>query len=152
MQSKYMEMAIEQAKQAFAAEEVPVGAVLVHHETGEILTSTYNLVETLPDPTAHAEILAIREGAKKVGAPRLPEYDLYVTLEPCAQCAAAISFARIKNVYFAALDEKGGAIIHGPQFFQQPTCHWRPNAVHMGQPYQDESSQLLKDFFKARRA
>ena len=143
-----MAIALEEAKKAANADEVPIGAVLVHAVTGEIAARTYNKTIALSDPTAHAEILAIREVTNKVGAQRIPEYDLYVTLEPCAMCAAAISFARIRRVVFGACDPKGGGILHGGKFYEQPTCHHRPEVAHI---HHDDCGQVLKAFFKGKR-
>jgi tRNA(adenine34) deaminase len=145
---KFMNLALEEAKKAASADEVPIGAVLVHAVTGEIAARAFNKTITLSDPTAHAEILAIREVANKVGAQRIPEYDLYVTLEPCAMCAAAISFARIRRVVFGACDPKGGGILHGGKFYEQPTCHHRPEVTHL---HHDDCGAVLKDFFKTKR-
>ena len=132
---------------AAAAGEVPVGAVVVLR--GEVVASAYNLTETDHDPTAHAEILAIRAAAAKLGDARLVDCDLYVTLEPCAMCAAAISHARLRRIVFGAYDPKGGAVEHGPRWFSQATCLHRPEI--MGGVGETESAQLLKDFFLARR-
>ena len=121
-----MDLALEEAEAAAARGEVPVGAVLVDGRSGEVLARTGNRVEELGDPTAHAEMLAIRAGAAALGLKRLTDADLYVTLEPCAMCAAAIAFARLRRLYFGAGDPKGGAVEHGPRFFGQATCHHRP--------------------------
>lgn len=145
----YMRIALEEASKAQARGEVPIGAVLVHAQSGGIVARNGNRTIELRDPTAHAEILVIREGCGKAGAQRIPECDLYVTLEPCAMCAGAISFARIGRLFFGAPDPKGGAIVHGPEFFRQPTCHHRP-AIAAGIA-QEECGQILKDFFAARR-
>lgn len=142
-----MQAALAQARLAYEAEEVPVGAVILHE--GNIIAQAHNLTEKRHDPTAHAEILAIRAACDRLGSARLPECDLYVTLEPCAMCAAAISFARIRRLYYGASDPKGGAVEHGARFFQQPTCHHRPelyNAIA-----EQESAALLQEFFKERR-
>lgn len=143
-----MAIALEEAKKAVIAHEVPIGAVLVHAETGEIAARAFNQTIMLSDPTAHAEILAIREVCKQTGAQRIPEYDLYVTLEPCAMCAAAISFARIRRVIFGALDPKGGGVLHGGKFYDQPTCHHRPEIKHLDTP---ECGDILREFFKTKR-
>lgn len=148
--NKYIRHALRLAAEAAAAGEIPVGAVIVHGDTGEIVATAANRTETDNDPTAHAEILAIRAACAATGAPRLPACDLYVTLEPCAMCAAAISFARLRRVYFGAYDPKGGGVEHGPRFFAQPTCHHRPDIY--GGMGESESAKLLKDFFKERRA
>ena len=146
---RFMEMALEEASAAAERGEVPIGAVLVHAETGIIVASTGNRTIELTDPTAHAEILAIRDGCIKAGAQRIPDCDLYVTLEPCAMCAAAISFARIRRLVFGASDPKGGGVLHGGKFFEQPTCHHRPEIAHgfLAEP----CSQILKGFFALRR-
>lgn len=143
----YMRFALEEAQKAAANAEVPVGAVIVHND--QIIARTHNLVETNHDVTAHAEILALRHAAEVRQDTRLPECDLYVTLEPCAMCAAAISFARIRRVYFGAYDPKGGGIEHGPRFFEQSTCHHVPE-VHGG-ILEEEARKLLIDFFKDKR-
>src|SRR5262249_29393036 len=144
----FMKIAFEEAEAAGIRGEVPVGAVLVS-EKGEILARAGNRTEEFSDVVAHAEILAIREGGEVRGAPRLPDCDLYVTLEPCAMCAAAISFARLRRVYFAAYDPKGGAIDHGPKFFSQPTCHHKPELI--GGVEEQKAGELLKKFFVERR-
>jgi len=128
---------------------VPVGAVLVDGESGDVLAETHNLVEIRADPTAHAELLAIREAARTVGAKRLTRADLYVTLEPCPMCAQAISFARLRRLYFGAYDPKGGGVEHGPRIFAQPTCHHRPEVV--GGIDERRCAALLEDFFRQRR-
>jgi tRNA(Arg) A34 adenosine deaminase TadA len=144
----FMKIAFEEAEAAGSRDEVPVGAVLVS-DKGDIFARSGNRTEEWADPTAHAEILAIREAAEARGAPRLPDCDLYVTLEPCAMCAAAISFARLRRVYFAAYDPKGGAVDHGPRFFTQPTCHHKPEVV--GGVEEKKAGELLKKFFAERR-
>ncbi|MCB9990370.1 MAG: nucleoside deaminase [Rhodospirillales bacterium] len=146
---KYMSIALEEANKAAGRDEVPIGAVLVHAQTGEIMAVNGNRTIELHDPTAHAEILVIREACKNIGAQRIPEYDLYVTLEPCAMCAAAISFARIRTLYFAASDSKGGGVLHGGKFFDQPTCHHKPT-VKSG-VMADPCGRILKDFFAEKR-
>ncbi len=145
----YISLALEEARLAAFHNEVPIGAVLVHKETGEIAARHGNRTITQSDPTAHAEILVIRQLCKDLGSQRIPDYNLYVTLEPCTLCAAAISFARIPNLYIGALDKKGGGVYHGAQFFDQPTCHHKIHIEH-GFMAQD-CSQILKDFFKAKR-
>jgi tRNA(adenine34) deaminase len=144
-----MEWALEQAERAAAAGEVPVGAVLVEAATGAVLAASGNLVEALHDPTAHAEMLVLRAGAGKRASPRLEDCDLYVTLEPCTMCAAAISFARIRRLYFGAYDPKGGAVEHGARFFELPTCHHRPEIY--GGIEEARAAALLKQFFAGRR-
>ena len=143
-----MFLAFAQAEAAGGRGEVPVGAVIVS-PTGKVLASAGNRTLEDKDPTAHAELLAIRAAAKAMGSERLSNCDLYVTLEPCAMCAAAISFARIRRIYFAAGDEKMGAVEHGSRFFTQPTCHHVPE-VYSGIG-EAEAKVLLIDFFKARR-
>jgi tRNA(adenine34) deaminase len=122
---------------------------LVEGATGKVLARASNRVEELKDPTAHAEMLAIRAAAASAGLKRLEGADLYVTLEPCAMCAAAISFARLRRLYFGAADPKGGAIEHGPRFFAQPTCHHRPEVY--GGIAERPAGELLRAFFRARR-
>ena len=144
----FMETAFAEAESAAKRAEVPVGAVLVTAD-GRLLAQSGNRTEELSDPTAHAEMLVLREGARLSGSPRLTDCDLYVTLEPCAMCAAAISFARLRRVIFAAYDPKGGAIDHGPRFFSQPTCHHAPEVV--GGVEESRASAMLKAFFAAKR-
>jgi tRNA(Arg) A34 adenosine deaminase TadA len=139
--------AFDAARAASEAGEVPVGAAVLR--AGEIIAAAGNRTLRDKDPTAHAETLAIREACAKLGSERLVDCDLYVTLEPCAMCAAAISFARIRRLYFAASDPKGGAVEHGPRFFAQPTCHHAPEVY--GGIRESEAAQLLRDFFQARR-
>lgn len=145
-----MSRALELARFAAATGEVPVGAVVVDPNTGEIIGEGHNQPVGSHDPAAHAEIIALRAAAARLGNYRLTGFELYVTLEPCAMCAGAISFARIGRLVFAAADEKGGAVIHGPRFFDQPTCHWRP-AVEQDGAHAEEASALLRDFFRSRR-
>lgn len=142
-----MESALAEARAAEARGETPVGAVIVR--SGEILARAGNETRALADPTAHAEMLAIRRAAANLRSERLIDCDLYVTLEPCAMCAAAISFARIRRLYFGALDEKGGAVESGPRFFGSPTCHHAPE-TYSGIAA-TEAAMLLKGFFRARR-
>jgi tRNA(Arg) A34 adenosine deaminase TadA len=144
-----MRIALELAQAAAAAGEAPIGAVVIDPETGEVLGRGANAPIARCDPTAHAEILALREAAARVGNYRLTGKTLLVTLEPCAMCAGAISHARIGRLVFGAEDPKGGAVVHGPRFFAQPTCHWRPEVA--GGVLAQESSQLLRGFFRARR-
>ena len=144
-----MRIALEAAQAAAARGETPVGAVVVDPATGEVVAVGANGPIGSHDPTAHAEIVALREAARKRGNYRLTDLTLVVTLEPCAMCAGAISHARIGRLVFGAEDPKGGAVVHGPQFFAQPTCHWRPSVT--GGILAEESSALLKGFFKARR-
>ncbi|WP_292528271.1 nucleoside deaminase [Methylocystis sp.] len=139
--------AFEEARAAAAAGEVPVGAALVRK--GSVIAAAGNRTLRDRDPTAHAEMLVIREACATLGSERLVDCDLYVTLEPCAMCAAAISFARIGRLYYAASDPKGGAVEHGPRFFSQPTCHHKPEVY--GGIRESEAAQLLREFFQARR-
>jgi len=143
-----MSAAFEEAAAAAQRGEVPVGAVVTAKDGG-ILSRAGNRTLELRDPTAHAEMLAIREAAKILGSERLADCDLYVTLEPCAMCAAAMSFARIRRLYFAASDEKMGAVEHGPRFFGQATCHHAPD-VYSGIG-EERAKTLLRTFFKERR-
>jgi tRNA(Arg) A34 adenosine deaminase TadA len=145
----FMAEALAAATQAAALGEVPVGAVLVDAAAGTILARTHNLVETNRDPTAHAEMLAIRQGAALLGSTRLGACDLYVTLEPCAMCAAALAHARIRRLYFGAADAKGGGVEHGARIFEQPTCHHRPEIY--GGIGETASAALLRQFFRERR-
>ncbi len=142
-----MDMALEEARAAGARGEVPVGCVIV--ADGNIVARAGNRTLAHRDPTAHAEILAIRLAATFLGSERLDGCDLYVTLEPCAMCAGAVSFARIRRLYYGAADPKGGAVDNGVQFFASPTCHHRPEIY--GGLGEAEASALLKDFFKERR-
>ncbi len=144
----FMALALDQARQAGEAGEAPIGAVLVDG-SGAVIAAAGNAPIASNDPTGHAEIRALRAASEKLGNYRLPETTLYVTLEPCAMCAGAISIARVKRLVIAASDPKSGAVWHGPKYFEQPTCHWRP-VVETG-PFADEASALLKDFFRARR-
>jgi tRNA(Arg) A34 adenosine deaminase TadA len=139
--------AFAQAREAFAADEVPVGAAIVR--AGEIVAVAGNRTRRDKDPTSHAEMLAIRIACARLGMERIADCDLYVTLEPCAMCAAAISFARIRRLYFSAPDPKGGGVEHGARFFSQPTCHHAPEVY--GGLRESEAAELLRDFFQARR-
>jgi tRNA(Arg) A34 adenosine deaminase TadA len=143
-----MDLALAEAEAARDLGEVPIGAVIVS-PSGAVLSRAGNRTLALRDPTAHAELLAIRQACAELGSERLADCDLYVTLEPCAMCAAAISLARIKRLYFGAADPKGGAVEHGPRFFQQPTCHHAPEVI--GGIGEARASTLLKAFFAARR-
>jgi tRNA(Arg) A34 adenosine deaminase TadA len=145
----FMEQALEEAVAAAARGEVPVGAVLVDGDSGAVIARDGNRIVERSDPTAHAEMLVLRAGAKALGSERLGHCDLYVTLEPCAMCATAMSFARIRRLYFAASDPKGGGVEHGPRMFQQPTCHHRPEVY--GGIHERRAGQLLRDFFATRR-
>jgi len=143
-----MDRALAEARAAAARGEVPVGAVIVRPD-GVILAADGNRTLAAQDPTGHAELLVIRQAARRLRSQRLPGCDLYVTLEPCTMCAAAISFARIRRLYFGAEDEKGGAVVNGVRFFGQPSCHHRPEVYDgLGAT---EAAALLKAFFAARR-
>jgi tRNA(Arg) A34 adenosine deaminase TadA len=143
-------LALEEAKSAAQRGEVPVGAVLLSAD-GSLLAKDGNRILERKDPTAHAEMLVMRAGAKALGNERLTGATLYVSLEPCAMCAGAMAMARIGRLVFAACDPKGGAVLHGPRFFEQPTCHHRP-AVTQTEPHALEAGEILKDFFRARRS
>jgi len=145
---RFMRLALAEARAAAEAGEAPIGAVLVSGED-ETLASAGNAPISTNDPTGHAEIRALREAATKLGNYRLAGTSLYVTLEPCAMCAGAISHARVARLVIAARDPKGGAVWHGPKFFEQPTCHWRPDIVEG--PFAEEAGELLREFFKSRR-
>ena len=147
MPQSFMDDALAEARGAQAAGEVPVGAVIVR--AGAVLARAANRTLRDRDPTAHAEMLAIRAAAATLGSERLTDCDLYVTLEPCAMCAAAISFARIRRLYYGAADPKGGAVENGVRFFASPTCHHRPEVY--GGIGASEAGALLTEFFKARR-
>ena len=145
---RFLQLALTEAEAAARRGEVPVGAVLVS-AAGEVLARTGNRIVELHDPTAHAEMLALREAALRLSNERLNGTTLYVTLEPCAMCAGAVSFARVSRLVYAAPDPKSGAIEHGPRFFELPTCHHRPVAERGG--FGEEAGELLKAFFRARR-
>ena len=145
----YMALALAQAKAAGARGEVPVGAVLVDSLGGAVLAEDGNRVEGDRDPTAHAEMLVLRAGCKAAGVARLPSCDLYVTLEPCAMCAQALSLARIRRLYFGAYDPKGGGVDHGARVFDHGTCHHKPEVY--GGFEESQAAALLKSFFAARR-
>ena len=145
----YMRQALALAVEAAEADEIPVGCLIVNPADGTIIAAASNLSQHSEDATAHAEMLAIRQACQKLGQNRLRNMDMYVTLEPCTMCTAAISFARINHLYFGAYDEKGGAVINGIKFYDQPTCHHRP--VVSGGILEQECSAVLKDFFKAKR-
>jgi len=145
--ASYMEMALDEARAAGAAAEVPVGCVIVRD--GAVVARAGNRTLADADPTAHAELLAIRQAAAALGSERLTECDLYVTLEPCAMCAGAVAFARIRRLYYGAADPKGGAVENGVRFFASPTCHHRPEIY--GGMDEGQASALLKEFFKERR-
>lgn len=143
-----MALALEEARLAAARGEVPVGAVVVDAR-GQVLARAGNRVMELRDPTAHAELLAIREAAARINSERLVDCDLYVTLEPCAMCAQAISFARLRRLYFGASDPKGGGVEHGARIFEQPTCHHRPEIY--GGLSESRAAAILREFFATRR-
>jgi tRNA(adenine34) deaminase len=147
MPSSFMELALDEARAAAADGEVPVGCVIVRD--GAIIARARNRTLADRDPTAHAELLAIRQAASAVGSERLTDCDLYVTLEPCAMCAAAMSFARIRRLYYGAVDPKGGAVESGVCLFEQPTCHHRPEVY--GGIGEKAAGVLLREFFRARR-
>ena len=144
----HMQAALAEAEAAQARGEVPIGAVVVD-AGGRVLAQAGNRTRELGDPTAHAEMLAIRAACKALGSERLTGADLYVTLEPCPMCAAAVSFARIRRLYFGAPDPKGGGVEHGPRIFNQPTCHHAPEVY--GGIEETRAADLLRAFFSARR-
>ncbi len=143
----WMRQALEVAREAEASGEVPIGAVIIHH--GCVIAVSGNRVEQDRDPTAHAELMVLREASRVLATPRLTECDLFVTLEPCPMCAQAISFARVRRLVFGAYDPKGGGVEHGPRIFQQSSCHHTPDII--GGVMEEECSALLTDFFVARR-
>ena len=145
--TSFMDLALDEARAAQAAGEVPVGCVIVRD--GEVIAKAGNRTLADRDPTAHAEVLAIREAAAKLGSERLTGCDLYVSLEPCAMCAAAMSLARIRRLYYGAADPKGGAVDSGVRFFASPTCHHRPEVY--GGINETDAAHLLRGFFAARR-
>ena len=144
-----MDQALDQARAAAARGEVPVGAVIVDGATGAVLAAQGNRVLEHKDPSAHAEMLAIREAARKINNERLEGCAIYVTLEPCPMCAQAISFARLRRLYYGAADPKGGGVAHGPRIFSQPTCHHRPEILD--DISAREAGDILRDFFRDRR-
>jgi len=144
-----MRIALEKAQDAADRGEAPIGAVLIDPSTGEVVAAAGNSPISLHDPTAHAEILALREAALKLGNYRLTGLTLVVTLEPCAMCAGAISHARIGRVVWGADDPKGGGVVHGAKVFDHPTCHWKPQL--QGGVLAEESAEMLRAFFRARR-
>ena len=145
--ASFMDLALEQAENAEKAGEVPIGCVIVRDNA--VIARAGNRTLTDRDPTAHAEILALREAARQLGSGRLIDCDLYVTLEPCTMCAAAISFARIRRLYYGAADPKGGAVDSGVRFFASPTCHHAPDVYpSVGE---NKAAAMLREFFKARR-
>jgi tRNA(adenine34) deaminase len=142
-----MDLALDEAHAASSVGEVPIGCVIIHE--GDLIAQAGNRTLADRDPTAHAEILAIRQAAAALGSERLTDCDLYVTLEPCTMCAAAISFARIRRLYYGVADPKGGAVESGVRFFTSPACHHRPDVY--GGIAETEAAALLKGFFQARR-
>lgn len=145
----YFDIALEEAYLASERGEVPVGAAIIEIPTGKVLAKAGNLVETNKDPTAHAEVLVIREATRIVGTPRLKNCDLYVTLEPCPMCAAAISLARIRRLYFGAFDPKSGGVDHGPEIYSHSTCHHIPEVI--GGIKETLCKKLLIEFFHDKR-
>lgn len=148
-QAGFMPLALSEAERAAARREVPVGAVIVDPVERRVIAADGNRVVERRDPTAHAEMLAIRAACRAVGSERLEGLDMYVTLEPCPMCAQAISFARIRRLYFGAPDEKGGGVEHGPRIFAQRTCHHAPEVY--GGMDESRAAALLRDFFRDRR-
>lgn len=144
-----MQDAFADAEAAATRGEIPVGAVIVDSATGAVIARAGNRTEADADPTAHAELLAIRSACAMRGDARLPDCDMYVTLEPCPMCATAISFARIRRLYFGAYDPKGGGVDHGPRIYTQPTCHHTPEVY--GGIDERRAAELLRDFFKDKR-
>lgn len=146
---QYMLHCLNLAQKAAEQDEVPIGAIVVDRQSGEIISEAYNLSEHVLDATAHAEIIAIRKACETLGTNRLRGMDLYVSLEPCTMCAAAISMARIEHLYFGAFDIKGGAVTNGVKFYEAQTCHHRPEVI--GGILEAQCSMILKNFFKAKR-
>lgn len=144
----FMALALQQAEQAGTADEVPIGAVIICD--GKVIAAAHNRVEEWQDATAHAELVAIRAAMEAVGNKRLPDCEIFVSLEPCTMCAGAISLARLKRVTFAAADPKGGALWHGAKFFEQPTCHHRPEVIQ-DKNHEAVSGDLLRSFFAEKR-
>jgi tRNA(Arg) A34 adenosine deaminase TadA len=142
-----MRVALDEARAAARADEVPVGAVVTR--AGEIVAAARNAMRGASDPTAHAEMVALRAAGAALGTSRLDECEIWVTLEPCAMCTAAIGLARIRRLHLGALDPKGGAVVHGPRLYAQPTCHHRPDVVGPLAP--EEAGEMLRAFFRARR-
>ena len=147
-----MEIALAEAEAAASRDEVPIGAVVVDAATKRVIARAGNRVEEFKDPTAHAELLAIREAARVLGAKRLPETELWVTLEPCPMCAQAASFARVARLVFAADDPKGGGVLHGPRIFEQSSCFHRPALVRGSEAQSQRAGDLLRGFFRGKRA
>ncbi|MEE8392795.1 MAG: nucleoside deaminase [Rhodospirillales bacterium] len=147
--TSFMRQALDQAVKSAELGEVPVGAVVVDAGSGEVIGVGGNRVIDFDDPTAHAEIVALRRASALMGAARLEDCDIYVTLEPCPMCAGAISLARVRRLYFGAYDAKGGGVEHGSKVFDQPTCHHKPEVI--GGLEETAAGELLKDFFRERR-
>ena len=145
----YIRRTLTLAKQAAECDEIPVGCLIVDPQKQEIVAEAHNKSQHIGNATDHAEMLCLREACQKLNQNRLWDMEMYVTLEPCTMCAAAISFARIKHLYFGAYDEKGGAVVNGIKFFEQPTCHHHP--LISGGILEQECSQILKDFFQNKR-
>lgn len=147
-----MQAAMEEATMAEARDEVPIGAVLVNRETGKIVARAGNRTRERNDPSAHAELLVIRDRCAQMGAQRIPGHDLYVTLEPCTMCAAAIAFARIDRIIFGTVDVKGGAVVSGVRFFDSPTCHHHADSVGPVAEVEEACATQLQNFFRRRRS
>ncbi len=145
----YMKIALKAAEEAFQRDEVPIGAVMVDSLTGSIIAHNGNRTIEFKDPTAHAEILVVREACHKTQTQRLPDYDLYVTLEPCPMCAAALSYARIRKIYFGATDSKSGGLTCGPKLYEHSQLHHKPEII--GGILGGECTTILKKFFAAKR-
>ena len=144
-----MDIALNAARDAAKRDEVPVGAVVVYGPTGDVVAAAANRVEELSDPTAHAEMIALHFALRELGAKRLVDHDVYVTLEPCPMCATALSFARIRRLYYGAPDPKGGGVEHGPRIYDHETCHHAPEVY--GGIDKERCATLLQEFFKERR-
>jgi len=144
-----MQRAILEAEKASARDEVPIGAVIIDAVSGAIIASAHNEMETRKDPTAHAEVLVIQKACLEKGTSRLEDCDIYVTLEPCPMCAQAISFARLRRLYFGAYDPKGGGVDHGAKVYNASSCHHKPEVI--GGMEEQKCSQMLKDFFEGKR-
>jgi tRNA(adenine34) deaminase len=144
-----MIFALEYAFRALTEDEVPIGAVILDQKTNKVITAQHNQMQKLRNPLAHAEMIAISEACRILNQQRLNDCILYVTLEPCPMCAQAISFARLEKIIFGAYDPKGGGIVHGPQIFDQPTCHFQPEII--GGVQESACQNILKDFFKSKR-
>lgn len=147
--SPHMQLALEQAKEAEKRDEVPIGTVIAHKETGEVISSAGNRSKELGNPTSHAELLAINEACQKTGESYLKDYNMYVTLEPCPMCAAAISAVRLNALYYGAEDKKSGGVENGPKIFRSSSCHHKPE-IYSG-ILESESALLLRSFFEKKR-